>query len=302
MILSIGEILYDVFPGYKRLGGAPFNVAFHLKSLGAPVCFASRVGADPEGDTILQQLQKMGFDIDHIQIDETNRTGEVLVTIDENSEPNFNIASDVAYDYIEYEKVRDIMLNTNIDLIYFGSLVQRSEYGFATLQRILLSKKPETKCLYDVNLRPECFNKTTIDESIKQADLLKVNETELETIKQILGVSRQSDKSFIELLMERCHIEMVAVTRGSNGSDLFTPGDHHAVEAPRSEKIINSVGAGDAYSTILAIGCLCGWLPEKILSTATAFAARLCEIDGAIPTSASFYDDWRIVCDEAIDE
>lgn len=296
MILAVGEILYDLFPGYKRLGGAPFNFAFHLKSLGFPVCFVSRVGADPEGDAILKQLQKMGFDISHIQIDEENRTGEVLVTIDENREPNFKITPDVAYDYIQYENVRDIMQRKKVELIYFGSLVQRSEYGFTTLKRILLSKKTATKCLYDVNLRAKCYDKASIDASIKQTDVLKVNETELETIKQLLGASGQSGKSFIELLMEQHHIEIVAVTRGSKGSDLFTPGDHHAVKAPRSEKIINSVGAGDAYSAILAVGYLRGWRPEKILSTATAFALRICEIDGAIPSSASFYNDWRFVC------
>ncbi len=302
MILSVGEILYDVFPEYKRLGGAPFNFAFHAKNLGAPVCFASRVGADPEGEAILQQLRQMEFDISYIQIDEKNRTGEVVVTIDENGEPDFNIMPDVAYDYINHEPVCNIILSAKVDLIYFGSLGQRSEYGFATLQRVLLSKRPTTKCLYDVNLRPRCYDKAIIVASMKQANILKVNETELEILKQMLDGIGKSDAGFIDSLMNRYYIEMVALTRGSKGSDLFTPGDHHVFKAPRIEKIKNSVGAGDAYSSILAVGYLRGWQPEEILSKATAFAARLCEIDGAIPTNASFYDDWRFAYKETTDE
>jgi fructokinase len=302
MILAIGEILYDVFPEYKRLGGAPFNFAFHLNSMGARVCLASRVGADPNGNAILQQLQEAGFDTSQIQIDGKNRTGEVLIKIDENGEPDFNISPDVAYDYINYKQVINIMKRETVNLIYFGSLVQRSEYGFATLQRVLLSKSPATKCLYDVNLRPKCYDKELINASLKQADLLKVNEAELEEIKRLLKAERQSDAVFIDFLMSCNHIEMVALTRGEKGSDLFIPEYHYAVKAPPIGKKINSVGAGDAYASVLATGYLCGWHPREILAKATAFAARICEVEGAIPDKSSFYDDWRMLCDKVTNE
>lgn len=302
MILSIGEILYDIFPGYKRLGGAPFNVAFHLKMLGFPICLASRVGADEQGKSILQRMQEIGLDRRLIQIDEKNRTGEVLVTVDENGEPDFSIAPDVAYDYIQYEPVHDFLHREPVSLIYFGSLAQRSEYGFATLQGLLLSRKPETKCLYDVNLRPRCYDKAPIVASLKHADVLKLNNEELSEIKLMLDGSGKSDEEFVDILMNRYRIEMVALTKGAGGSELYTSENRLPVKAPTSPKVVNSVGAGDAYASILAAGYLCRWQPEKIGETAAAFSARICEIDGAIPGSPSFYDGMEFECGRTLRE
>ncbi|RJP76772.1 MAG: hypothetical protein C4522_17040 [Desulfobacteraceae bacterium] len=293
MILSIGEILYDIFPGYKRLGGAPLNFAFHVKQLGVPVCLVSRIGADAAGLSALQELRQIGFDTSHIQIDKQHRTGEVIVKIDQNGEPDFNIADNVAYDYINYKHMQHILKDETIDLIYFGSLIQRTGYGFETMKKVFASKSPNTKCLYDINLRPDCYSKAVIVESMRQADLLKINETEFQTIKQMLDGSRKSDAAFLDQLMNDYQIEMIALTRGSKGSEIITQDNHYTQQAPLHSKTVNSVGAGDAYTSIVAIGYLQGLPMEEILSAATDFAARICEIDSAFTTDPSFYDNWR---------
>ena len=293
MILSIGEILFDIFPGYRRLGGAPFNFAFHLKQLGLPVSFVSRIGADENGLRLLKELQQMNFDTSRIQIDKRHPTGEVRVSFDAAGEPVFNIVKNTAYDYINFEHPEDVIKSDAIDLFYFGSLVQRSQYGFTTIQKMLTAMQPDIHCLYDVNLRPACYNRDIVIESMKKAHLLKINEAELQTVKQMLGQSQKNDTAFIEQLINQYHIEMLALTKGAAGSAIYTPDRHVEQKAPQGQKEANPVGAGDAYAAILAIGYLQKWPVEKIISTATEFSARICEIDSAFSTDPSFYDTWR---------
>lgn len=290
MILAIGEILYDIFPGYKRIGGAPFNFAFHAKYLEMPVCFISRVGNDTEGKEIIKRLKQYKFKINHIQIDNKHSTGKVIVKLNSKGVPEFNILPDVAYDHIDFNCVIASLLTETITLIYFGTLAQRSEYGFKTIQNFLSQRQPETKCLYDVNLRPYCFSKRVIVESLKQCDVLKLNDEELKTLKQIF-VFEKSSRAFIKHLMVNFDIEMIFLTKGQNGSELFSGGKYYSIKPSKPGNIVDTVGAGDAYTAILSIGYINKWPPEQILDRATEFAARICKIKGAIPTDPYFYQD-----------
>lgn len=288
MILAIGEILFDIFPEYKRLGGAPFNFAFHLKNMGMPVCFISRIGNDTEGGEIVKQLKKYGFEIKNIQIDGKHRTGKVIVRLDDKGVPDFDILTDVAYDYIEFDSEIVSLVNENIKLVYFGSLAQRSEHGFKTIQRILSQRHPETRALYDVNLRPNCFSMPVITESLKQCDVVKLNDEELRILKEMFAF-KKNDRAFIEYLLVRYGIEMLSLTRGGNGSDLFTVDQHYRIKPTPLEDVADTVGAGDAYTAILSIGYMNNWSPELILEQATEFAARICRRKGAIPSDPKFY-------------
>lgn len=288
MILAIGEILYDIFPEYKRLGGAPFNFAFHLNNLSIPVCFVSRIGNDIEGGRIINFLQQHNLKINNIQIDNRHSTGKVLVELDIKGIPAFNILPNVAYDYIEFNASIASLLNVNTKLIYFGTLVQRSEYGFKTIQQILAQRHPVTKCLYDINLRPHCFTEQVIVESLRHCDLLKLNDEELEILKQLFAF-KKSSLAFVEHLMIKYRLEMLCLTKGKNGSELFTLDKHFQAQPTKLDNVVDSVGAGDAYTTILAIGYINKWPPELILEKATEFAARICEIKGAIPVDPNFY-------------
>ena len=134
MILVIGEILFDQFPSYRKLGGAPFNFAYHLQQFGYPVRFINRIGTDELGKEILGYLEEKSFPSDDIQIDNAKSTGMVHVELSANGVPKFHILPDVAYDNILYDNIFQIKDDYVVDLVYYGSLIQRSFMGHSNLQ------------------------------------------------------------------------------------------------------------------------------------------------------------------------
>lgn len=288
MNLVIGEILFDIFPGYRRLGGAPFNVAFHLKHFGLPVRFISRVGVDPQGEEIRDFLSSRGFRLDDVQVDPEHPTGKVQVALDEKGVPQFDIVADVAYDHLEPDPTLLSSRGDGIDMIYFGTLIQRTGVGYRTVQQMLNGRNPDTRCLYDVNLRPKCFNPQIVRKSLQQADHVKLSEQEL-AILQDMFAWRAAPADAVQQLMEENELLTLALTRGEAGSELFTDRGHFTAPAVRPVKVADTVGAGDAYAAVLIAGLLRGWQPERMLRTAAEFAARICEIEGAIPADETFY-------------
>jgi fructokinase len=289
VILVIGEILFDLFPNYNRLGGAPFNFAYHLKKFGFDVRFVSKIGMDDAGKEILHKLELARFNLDDIQIDEVHPTGSVNVQLDESGTPQFDIIPEVAYDYIEFIPEYHSNLIEAAEMIYFGSLIQRSKAGCANLQTFIAHKSSETLNFYDINLRPACYNNAVIEKSLLAADILKLNTDELGQLKKMLS-SKLSNDDFINHLMETHSICAVSLTKGESGSDLFTDQGRFGSKPAEAIAVVDSVGAGDAYAAMLAAGLLKKWQPEEILERASLFASRVCEIKGAIPDSASFYE------------
>ena len=292
MILVIGEILFDLFPNYRRLGGAPFNFAYHLKNLGFNVRFISRIGMDDAGKEILHRLELARFDLNDIQLDEVHPTGSVKVRLNKSGGPRFDILSDVAYDYIEYVSDHHSSLTDQARLIYFGSLVQRSAAGCENLQAFISRNSPETLNFYDINLRPSCYNQAVIEKSLTKTDILKLNTDELDKLMQILPLETTND-AFVHRLMKTYSIHTVSLTKGERGSELFTKQSCFTAEPTETIGVVDSVGAGDAYAAMLVAGLLKKWQPEKILDRASMFASRICGIKGAIPDSESFYEPFK---------
>ena len=292
MILVIGEILFDVFPNYIRLGGAPFNFAYHLKNFGLDVRFISRIGADDASIEILHKLELARFNLDDIQVDDDHPTGSVNVQIDKGGSPQFDIVSDVAYDYIDFIPKYHSKLIDAAKIIYFGSLIQRTKAGYKNLQAFISHKATKTVNFYDINLRPGCYNKAIIEKSLLKADIIKLNTEELEKLKQMLSLKASND-DLVPHLMETHSIRMVSLTKGESGSELFTDHGRFSSEPAEVIKVVDSVGAGDAYAAMLAAGTLGKWRPEEIVDRASLFASRICEIKGAIPDSASFYEPFK---------
>lgn len=288
MILAIGEILYDVFPNYKRLGGAPFNVAFHLKKMKTPVHFVSKVGDDGDGRRIIDYLKENQFDVDGIQIDKRHDTGKVMVELDGQGSPTFDIKAGAAYDYIDYDQIMASLPQHPIELIYFGTLAQRTQRGFETMRKFLSNASPGTKILYDINLRPQCYNQTIIENSLQACDLLKLSQEEVRVLEKMIGY-KDSDLAFIDYLRKQYRVEMIALTKGGDGSELFM-GDQHLRMGPLTpQTVVDTVGAGDAYTAVLIVGYLNNWPPQLILEKAAEFAAAICTIEGAIPSTNDFY-------------
>lgn len=289
MILVIGEILFDVFEKEKQLGGAPFNFAYHLKNLGFPVRYISRIGNDTNGKEILNMLERHHFNIDDIQIDDNHDTGTVIVQLSSSGNPTFHIKPEVAYDYINYLPKEHSSLIDTADFIYFGTLVQRSKQGFENIQKFMDLRRSDAICIYDINLRPNCYSDEVILTSLKHADILKLNTQELDECKRIFRFSKDND-AYIHFLMDQYALKFVAITWGDKGSELYTKDGNFHAKTNRVSSIVDTVGAGDAYSSMLAIGIIKGWEPAKMLSMASMFASRICEIRGAIPESQEFYE------------
>jgi fructokinase len=288
VILVIGEILFDLFENGKQLGGAPFNFAYHLKNLGFPVRYISRIGKDGHGKEILALLNQYHFNIDDIQIDNYHETGTVEVQISSSGNPAFLIKPDVAYDFIDYLPDKHLSIIDAADFIYFGTLIQRSSLGFKNIQKLITLRRSDAVCFYDINLRRDCYSDEIILTSLEQADILKLNEQELEECKKLFRFSRDDD-AFILFLTDKFALNSVAITKGDRGSKLYTKDGCFHSKTHRVSSMVDSVGAGDAYSAMLAAGIINGWDPSKMLSMASMFASRICEIRGAIPESRDFY-------------
>ena len=292
MIVIIGEILFDVFPTYRRLGGAPFNFAYHLKNFGFDVRFISRIGSDDAGKEILNRLKSARFDPTDIQIDDGHPTGSVNVQLDKNGSPKFDIISDVAYDYIEFIPEYHSDLIEDARLIYFGTLVQRSEAGCENIQAFISRDSSKTLNFYDINLRPGCYHNAIIKRSLKKTDILKLSTDELGTLKQMLS-KKIDDTAFVHHLMATYSIATVSLTKGESGSELFTDQGSFSSKPTEAITVEDSVGAGDAYAAMSAAGILKNWPPQEIINRASLFASRICEIKGATPDSASFYEPFK---------
>ena len=292
MILVIGEILFDVFPNYRRIGGAPFNFAFHLKSFGFDVRFISKIGMDDAGKEILHKLELARFNLDDIQIDQDHPTGSVNVRLDKSGAHQFDIISDVAYDYIDFVPEYHSKLIDAAKMIYFGSLIQRSESGYDNLQTFISRKSPETLNFYDINLRPGCYNNAIVEKSLFKTDILKLNTDELKKLKQMLSLKVSND-DLVYHIMETHSIKTVSLTKGEAGSELFTNQGCFSSKSAEAITVVDSVGAGDAFAAMLVAGLIKKWRPAEILERASLFASRVCEIKGAIPESATFYEPFK---------
>jgi fructokinase len=289
MILAIGEILFDTFPNYSRIGGAPFNFAFHLCKFGFDTHFWSRVGKDYDGRAILEYMSEKGMDVSLVQKDKVNATGNVLISLDNSGNADYSILPDAAYDRLELTDEIERRVAES-DLIYFGTLIQRTPRGFATLHNALAKRKSGSLLMYDINIRKGCYSKMTILESLKKCDIFKLNEGELKEISGMFSLKGSADDR-IRKIMENYAINMVSLTCGSSGSYLFSRNAGCCYAGPESGITIkDTVGAGDGYAAMLCAGLLQGWKPQNIVEKASLFASRICEIEGAISEQDSFYE------------
>jgi len=292
LILSIGEILFDMFTEGRRLGGAAFNFAYHLHRLDGPVRFLSRIGGDPEGREILEFLGERQFPVQDLQLDTEHPTGRVIVTLDDRGTPRFDILPGMAYDFITSTPSIERFVEQDCRLIYFGSLIQRTPPAARTVRQILRRRSPRTKCLFDVNLRPGCFDADSLAYSLQETNILKLNDEELEFLAAMQDIyGDTADK--VAAIMARFDIEVVALTRAERGSSLFTGEDRHDIQPTHAIQIKDTVGAGDAFAAMLAIGFMHNWPAERTLASANRLATSVCGIEGAIPGDPAFYNGLR---------
>lgn len=291
MIVVIGEVLIDMFQDYEQIGGAPFNFAFHLKKLGFPVRFITRVGNDGHGKRIIELLKKNGFSIADVQVDSRCPTGAVRVDLDQQGIPHFDILTTVAYDQLDLN-VPEVSGADDATMLYFGTLMQRTDAACRQVQRFLSHTNKGATRFCDINLRPPHVNPDAVVGSLHHADLLKVNDEELAYIQRTFD-GPEEENAVMPWLMETFKVSAVALTRGSRGSMFY--GHEGSINRPAvpSPPMVDTVGAGDGYAAILAAGCMRQIPWAETLRQASGFAARICGIAGAVPDDDAFYDDFR---------
>jgi fructokinase len=285
-ITAIGEILFDVYPTTKNLGGAPLNFLYHVNKITGEGNIISRVGCDVLGKNALGFLDKNNISTNYVQLDHLHPTGIATVLFDGNKQPLFLIDNERAYDYIEPTPELVDVVQRETDCFYFGTLAQRNVVSRKTIQ-FLLNKG--VKYFHDLNIRDNFFNKEVIEQSLKAADLVKVNSDELKLLNNLfLNADFEINKTSKDI-MEKFGIEFIAATQGSDGSVLFRNNEVEYYK-PDPVDIVDSVGAGDAFSAILCIGYLQRWSLRKINKLANFFAAEICKVKGALPEDDEVYD------------
>ncbi len=288
-ITSIGEILYDIYPSHKRLGGAPLNFIYHIKKLTDSGNIISRVGKDVLGNKVINDLKHSGLSFDFIQHDNLHPTGMSIVHLNDSGEPAFKIDTDSAYDFIELNDENENLLNFDTDCLYFGTLAQRSELSRKTIQAFF---NRGLKYFADINLRQDFYNEEVLTASLKAADFVKVNYNEMHVLNELLLQSEYSTERVALELMDKFEISMIAVTRGKDGSSIFENGkrfDHSNVDV----KVVDTTGAGDAFAAVLCAGYLHGLEVPYINKLANDFASEICQFEGALPKYDRIYDSFR---------
>ena len=283
-----GEVLFDIFSADKKvLGGAPFNVAWNLKGFGFDPLFISRVGNDSLGSEIKDIASNWGLDTNGIQTDSTHPTGTVAITFDEISH-TFDIKSDQAYDRIDGEKALVEVNNGNPEVLYFGTLAIRESCSHAALERLLTQNIP---AFVDINLREPWWTIDLVNQALRHATWLKLNDDELLLIrKQLINSPENEDlQQSLHKLKDRFNLSQVILTCGEQGAYLLDD-DGCFFQAPPTEvKIVDTIGAGDAFSSVVIAGLLLQWRSEVVLPRALEFAAAVCTLPGATCLEKEFY-------------
>ena len=276
-VVCFGEVLWDLFPEGKKLGGAPFNVASSLSSLGAEVCFISRIGEDDLGIALLQEIDNQGVAIDFIQRDSNHKTGEVIVSLNAAGNPSYEIAGDAALDFIEIDEKVIEVINQSRAFI-FGSLIARGS-SYAALTSFL---SLATFRVFDLNLRPPHYDYKLLENLMHQADMLKFNDEELYEVAGAINSPYHSMDQHIKYIAQQTQTEIICVTKGRFGAVLYYKGKRY-FNSGFKVKVEDTVGAGDSFLATLVYSLLEGDSPQLALNRACAMGALVAGSLGANP-------------------
>ena len=285
-----GEVLFDCFPdGTEVLGGAPFNVAWHLQGFRCDPLLISRVGNDKWGRRVQQSMQDWGLDVAAMQVDDVNRTGLVDIYFQGNHH-NFDIRANQAYDYIDVAIAEQAMHDAQIALVYHGTLVIRTDRVRHVLQHLL--RIPEMPVFLDVNLRDPWWRFEDLPPLLERATWIKVNDEELITIAKQMGLGTKDIEETARQIRADYSLDMVIVTLGAQGAlAIDSSNGSIRVEPEQNTEIVDTVGAGDAFSSVILLGLLEGWPVLDIMRRAQSFAGRICAQRGATSMDLGLYQD-----------
>lgn len=289
-VVGLGEALFDCLPEGRKLGGAPANFAYHVSQFGLNGCAISAIGDDELGEEIVETFEKVN--LNHILPVVEQPTGTVQVTLDEKGVPQYEICLGVAWDNIP---LTDEMLEVakNAEAICYGSLAQRSEISRKTIHAFLDAAPASALRVFDINLRQHWYSADVIAESLHRANVLKINDEELDVVAtMLLGVSTTPDRLIAEDaektrqicrdLIVKYDLRMLILTCGAIGSYVFTADDESYVATPKV-KVADTVGAGDSFTATFVAQTLLGKSIREAHECAVRVSAFVCTQNGAMP-------------------
>jgi fructokinase len=284
-----GEVLFDCFAdGTRVLGGAPFNVAWHLKGFGLNPLFISRVGQDSEGELVISKMIEWGMDTRGIQLDAQYPTGRVEVKI-ENNEPSYDIVDDQAYDFINATLAANMVRDHDCSLLYYGTLATRQRTSREALQQI---RNSGLASFVDINLREPWWDNTSVGDAVRHADVVKLNQHELAELLNVTDVNHDNISQRSNTFMQRYDVKELVVTFGEQGACLIDT-DYQQCALPSAiTRLVDTVGAGDAFSAATIYGMLSGWAKDRILKRALDFAVLVCQQQGATSRNREMYENF----------
>lgn len=285
IVVGLGELLWDLFPRGKQLGGAPANFAYITALLGDSGIVASRIGDDRLGQEALWHLKSNGLDVHHVQRDLVHPTGTVKVEVDSKGQAEYIFPENVAWDFMEFSEDW-ISLARSTHAVCFGSLAQRSPVSRATIRAFLAALPSFAIGIFDVNLRQSFFSSEILRDSARFAKVLKLNDEEfprfLDLMQCPLKASERSDIASARWLCREFGVQLVCITRGAHGSLLVTATSQD--EHPGfSVKIADTVGAGDAFTATMVHHALRGSSLPAINAAANRMGAWVASQEGAMP-------------------
>lgn len=280
-LVLFGEALFDCFSAeQQRLGGAPFNVAWHLQAFGEAPLFISRVGKDALGEQIITAMQQWQMRVDGVQQDPRHPTGTVDIQL-AGAEPSYTIHNNVAYDFIEKAKLPSL---SNGAIVYHGSLALRNRVSRESLD--FLTQASSVSVFVDVNLRAPWWDKETVFLTLERAKWAKLNEHELSE----LGFNSADIEQDMLRMQSHFQLDQLIVTRGEAGALVRSnDGQVYQQKPGQALSVKDTVGAGDAFTAMYMQGLIHGWPIQQSLVRAQQFAAAVIGLQGAISEDKAFY-------------
>ena len=290
-ILIFGEVLVDKFDnGIQKIGGAPFNTAIHLQNFGCDPLFVSSVGNDPDGKNIISLAKKNKLNTSLLLFNESKPTGTAKI-ISSKKEPDFVISADSAYDFINHAPVLNKLTDKYIDIIYHGTLALRKKNNLELLEKIIKLKKP--LIFFDVNLRHPWWDTNVLKKFLVYSNFVKMNFNELKIISKKFNIDNKDFFLSAKKLKDLFDIDFLYVTNGEQGGFVLRNNQLVHYEARKTKHFANSVGAGDAFCSVLLLGIIRKWKLTETLKAASEFSSHVCEQNGTIPNDYNIYDNLR---------
>jgi fructokinase len=273
-IIGIGELLWDMLPSGKQLGGAPANFAYHTNGI-----LVSAIGNDELGKEILTKLDSLSLNTDYIHINNDKATSTVSVELDEQGKPSYIIHENIAWDFIP-NTAELMQLAKTADAVGFGSLAQRSSMSHNTIQAFLKATPTETLRIFDINLRQSYYDKVIIESSLQLANILKINDEELPIVAEMLALSGDDEIAILKSLTNKYQLNLIALTKGDKGSILYSK-EQTSIHQGYPTTIEDTIGAGDSFTAALTMGLLKQHDLDTINDHANRVAAFICSQKGA---------------------